>query len=135
MSTSLLLISHEGIASNLLSTAAAIINQTPDNIDYVEVPMDSPVDKMRTEIQNKLDQLSNNEDTIILTDIYGGTPSNLASCFVTSKNIQLISGLNLAMIIKALNYRALPLNELIEKIIQGGQQSIARHNHEHPTCF
>ena len=134
MSVALLLISHKGIASNLLETAASIVNDKPVNMAYVEVPMDAPVDTIRQKIQKKLDQFDQNREVLILTDIYGGTPSNIASCFISSENTQLISGLNLAMIIKAINYRNLPLTELVEKIIQGGHQSIAQHNDEHPSC-
>lgn len=134
MSVALLLISHKGIASNLLETASSIVNDKPVNMAYIEVPMDAPVDAMRQNIQDKLAQFDQNMDVLILTDIYGGTPSNLASCFISSENTQLVSGLNLAMIIKAINYRSLPLNELVEKIIRGGRDSIAQHNEEHPSC-
>ncbi|MES0327615.1 MAG: PTS fructose transporter subunit IIA [Gammaproteobacteria bacterium] len=134
MSVALLLVSHKGIASNLLNTAASIVNDKPVNMAYVEVPMDAPIDIMRQNIQKKLDQFDKNKDVLILTDIYGGTPSNLASCFISNTNTRLVSGLNLAMIIKAINYRSLPLTELVEKIIQGGRQSIAQHVDEHPSC-
>lgn len=134
MSVALLLVSHKGIASNLLNTAASIVNDKPVNMAYVEIPMDAPIDTMRQNIQKKLDQFDQNKDVLILTDIYGGTPSNLASCFISNTNTRLVSGLNLAMIIKAINYRSLPLSELVEKIIQGGRQSIAQHIDEHPSC-
>ena len=134
MSVTLLLVSHKGIASNLLETAFSIVNDRPANISYVEVPMDAPVDSMKNDIKKQLDQLDQSDEVLILTDIYGGTPSNIASCFISSKNTRLISGLNLAMIIKAINYRNLPLTELIEKIISGGRQSIEQHNNEHPSC-
>lgn len=134
MSVALLLISHEGIASNLLATASSIVNDTPVNMAYVEVPMDAAIDDIKKDIQKKLEQFNQDREVLILTDIYGGTPSNLASCFIASKNTQLISGLNLAMIIRAINYRDLPLPELVEKIIEGGRQSIAQHNNEHPSC-
>lgn len=134
MSTGLLLVSHKGIASNLLATAASIINETPGNMAYIEIPMDASVETMKQNIQKQLDQLEPDQDVLILTDIYGGTPSNIASCFVTNKHTRLISGLNLAMIIKAINYRDLPLTELVDKVIVGGHQSIAQHNSEHPSC-
>ena len=135
MSVALLLVSHKGIASNLLETAASIVNNKPDNMAYVEVPMDAPIETMRQNIQEKLDQFDENKEVLILTDIYGGTPSNLASCFISNEKTKLVSGLNLAMIIKAINYRSLPLSELVERIIQGGRQSIAQHTDESPSCY
>jgi len=134
MSVALLLVSHNGIASNLLNTASSIVNDRPTNIAYVEVPMDASVDTIKLNIQKKLEQFDQSKEVLILTDIYGATPSNIASCFISNKNIQLVSGLNLAMIIKAINYRSLPLTELVEKIIQGGRQSIAQHTDESSSC-
>ncbi|MDH3342654.1 MAG: PTS sugar transporter subunit IIA [Gammaproteobacteria bacterium] len=134
MSVALLLISHKGIASSLLDTASSIVNDRPVNMAYVEVPMDASTDSVKQNIQEKLNSFDQNKEVLILTDIYGATPSNLASCFISNDNTQLISGLNLAMIIKAINYRGLPLTELVEKIIQGGRQSIEQHNNEHTSC-
>ncbi|MCW8924539.1 MAG: PTS fructose transporter subunit IIA, partial [Gammaproteobacteria bacterium] len=75
MSVALLLVSHQGIASSLLDTAESIINDKPVNMAYVEVAMDAPVDQVRKDIQKKIDQFDQNRDVLILTDIYGGTPS------------------------------------------------------------
>lgn len=134
MSTALLLISHKGIASNLLNTALSIVNDNPTDIAYVEVPMDASVDAIKSSIHDKIEQFGANKEVLILTDIYGATPSNLASCFISNNNTQLVSGLNLAMIIKAINYQHLPLTALVEKIILGGRQSIAQHTDESPSC-
>ena len=134
MNVALLLVSHKGIASSLLDAATRIVNDKPSNIAYVEIPMDAPIDTMRKNIRDQLDKFDKNKDILILTDIYGGTPSNLASCFILNDKIQLVSGVNLAMIIKAINYRSLPLTELVEKIIEGGRQSITQHIKEHPSC-
>ena len=134
MNVALFIITHEGIANNLLRTALSIINDQPENINCFEIPMDAPVEAIKHDIQNKIEQLDKNKEILFLTDIYGGTPSNIASSFINEKKIQLISGLNLAMIIKAINYRDLPLNELVEKIIEGGRQSIMQRDNENQIC-
>ena len=134
MNVALFIITHEGIANNLLRTALSIINDQPENINCFEIPMDAPVEEIKHDIQNTIEQLDKNKEILFLTDIYGGTPSNIASSFINGQRIRLISGLNLAMIIKAINYRDLPLSELVEKIIEGGRQSIMQRDNENPIC-
>ncbi|MDH5711802.1 MAG: PTS sugar transporter subunit IIA [Gammaproteobacteria bacterium] len=134
MNVALFIVTHEGIANNLLRTALSIINDQPENINCFEIPMDAPVETIKHNIQNRIEQLDKNKEILFLTDIYGGTPSNIASSFINDEKIRLISGLNLAMIIKAINYRDLPLNELVEKIIEGGRQSIMQRDNENPIC-
>lgn len=127
MSVALLLVTHNKIASSLIEVASNIVNNAPENFACIEVPMDTPTDAMETKINDQLNQLDRNEGMLILTDMYGGTPSNIANRFLHQKNTHLISGLNLPMLVKIMNYRNLPLAELSEKILSGGKQGIALH--------
>ena len=127
MSVALLLITHKKIASSLIEVASSIVNDAPENFACIEVPMDAPVDAVETRINDQLDQLDRNDGLMILTDMYGGTPSNIANKYLQQKDTHLISGLNLPMLVKIMNYRTLPLAELSEKILSGGQQGIGLH--------
>ena len=127
MSVALLLITHKKIASSLVEVASSIVNDALENFSCIEVPMDTPTDTMETKISDQLNQLDRNEGMLILTDMYGGTPSNIANKFLQQKDTHLISGLNLPMLVKILNYRNLPLAELSEKILSGGKQGIELH--------
>ena len=89
--------------------------------------MDSPTETIESEINKRLDRLDRSDGTLILTDLYGGTPSNIASKFAQFNDTRFVSGLNLPMLVKIMNYRNLPLNELTEKILGGGEQSILLH--------
>ncbi len=127
MSVALLLVTHKKIASSLIEVASSIVNNAPENFACIEVPMDTSTETMETTISNQLEQLDRNEGMLILTDMYGGTPSNIANKFLQQKNTCLISGLNLPMLVRIMNYRDLPLTELSEKILSGGKQSITLH--------
>ena len=127
MSVALLLITHKKIASSLVEVASSIVNDALENFSCIEVPMDTPTDTMETKISDQLNQLDRNEGMLILTDMYGGTPSNIANKFIQQKDTRLISGLNLPMLVKILNYRNLPLAELSEKVLSGGKQGIELH--------
>lgn len=127
MSVALLLVTHKKIATSLIECASNIVNDAPDNLAFVEVPMDIPTDPIESEISDKLDTLDRDDGTLILTDLYGGTPSNIASKFAQLNDTRFISGLNLPMLVKIMNYRDLPLDELTEKILGGGKKSIVLH--------
>ena len=127
MSVALLLITHDKIASSLIEVVDTIVNNTPNNISYVEVPMDAPTENIESSIEDKLNQLNQDDGTLILTDMYGSTPSNIAFKFSQQNNTRLISGLNLPMLVRIMNYRNLPLDELAEKTLSGGKQSISIH--------
>ena len=127
MSVALLLVTHKKIASSLIECASNIVNDVPENFACIEVPMDSPTETIESEINKRLDRLDRSDGTLILTDLYGGTPSNIASKFAQFNDTRFVSGLNLPMLVKIMNYRNLPLNELTEKILGGGEQSILLH--------
>lgn len=127
MSVALLLITHEKIATSLMDVASSIVNDVPENYACVEVPMDASVDTMEAVAREKFDQLDKTDGALILTDLYGSTPSNIANKFATQENTHLVSGLNLPMLVKIMNYRDLPLSELVTQILSGGKQSITLH--------
>ena len=128
MSIALFFITHEGIASNLLCIAQSIIQKPENNLSFIEVPMDADIDTMINSIQNKLYKLDLNQGILFITDIYGGTPSNIAQLLTTNYGANLISGVNLPMIIRLLNYRDETEQVLIEKALDGARKGIQIHN-------
>ena len=128
MSIALFLITHEGIASNLLSIGQSIIQKPDDNLSSIEVPMNANLDTMINNIENKLNKLDLNNGILFITDIYGGTPSNIAQLLATNYDANLISGINLPMIIRLLNYRDETEQVLIQKALDGARAGIQIHN-------
>jgi len=61
---------------------------------------------------------------LILTDMYGSTPSNIATEFSKYKNVKIISGINLSMLLNIFNYPSLNLDKLSKKAIEGGKEGI-----------
>ena len=125
MSAALLLITHEHIAEDLLSTAHNILKNPIGNISAIEIPMDASVEYITDSINTQLATLDTHDGILILTDLVGSTPFNVATQIKEGHaNSYLISGLNLPMLLKLSNYRELPLNELADKAIIGGQSGI-----------
>ncbi len=127
MSIALFFISHEGIASNLIKIGEAILQKKNSNLSCLEVPMDANVNSMLENIDNKLSQLDTTQGLLIITDIYGGTPSNIAQKIADKHQTDLISGINLPMVIRLLNYRDESLDSLLQKALDGAKKGI-QHN-------
>ncbi len=128
MSIALFFITHEGIASNLLNMGESIIRKPNNNLSFIEVPMDADFDTMINSIQSKLNKLNLNRGILFITDIYGGTPSNIAQLLATNYDANLISGVNLPMIIRLLNYRNETEQVLIQKALDGAHKGIQVNN-------
>lgn len=128
MSTALFFITHEGIASNLLNIGEAIIQKPGRNLSYCEVPMNANIDSRTARIEKMITQLDLSDGIIFITDIYGSTPSNIAQQLASRYSAKLISGVNLPMIIRLLNYRDIEQTELIEKALDGAHLGIQQQN-------
>ncbi len=124
MSIAILFITHQGIAGNLLSIGESIIKKPADNLAFIEVPMDADIDTIIDNIENKLKRLDLNNGILFITDIYGGTPSNIAQRLASDYQANLISGVNLPMVIRLLNYRDEAQQILIQKALDGAHKGI-----------
>jgi PTS system ascorbate-specific IIA component len=128
MNTALFFITHDGIASSLLHIGESIIGRPMSNLAYHEVAMDSSVLQAMKSIENKLQALDLSDDLIFITDIIGATPSNIAQQLAAKYDAKLISGVNLPMVIRLLNYRDAGIQELVSKAIDGARDSVVLMN-------
>lgn len=129
MSVALFFITHEGIASNLLTVAETII-KPGSNISYAEIAMDMDTGSAIDDIEDSIAQLDTKEGILFFTDIYGSTPSNVAQQLADRYHAHLISGVNLPMIIRLLNYRNETEETLVQKALEGAKKSIQDNSPE-----
>lgn len=124
MSVGLLLITHEGIASNMLSTAKNMLGICPLSTHALEVPLDTSPEEITAQAQLHIKNLDQGNGVLILTDLYGSTPSNIGNKLLVNSNVELIAGLNLPMLVRLLNYPQLDLQEMVQKALSGGKDGI-----------
>ena len=130
MSTALFFITHEGIADSMLTIGEAIIQKPNENLSYVEIPMDADTESIAQDIEHRLTQLKLDDGLLFITDIYGSTPSNVAQKIAGRYSADLISGVNLPMVIRLLNYRNKDKQTLIKKALTGAKHGIQLNNIE-----
>ena len=126
MSVGLLIITHDIIGQALYDAATSVLGSCPIRTHVVAIQFDYDRDDMLREIQEKIIELDTGAGVLVLTDLYGATPSNI-TCLVEEQNIAIVSGVNLPMLIRVLNYPNLSLQELIAKAISGGTEGIIQY--------
>ncbi|VAW96907.1 hypothetical protein MNBD_GAMMA23-1361 [hydrothermal vent metagenome] len=123
MSVSVLIITHDKIGQVILDAAVKIIGSCPMPIRAISIDMDCDYKKKLTKITAIISELDSHTGLLILTDLYGATPSNIATS-IDIENSIVVAGLNLPMLIRVMNYHTLPLYELGDKAIGGGKDGV-----------
>lgn len=124
MSVGLLLITHEGIASSLLNTSTKMLGICPLSTRTLEVPLDASPEKIICQAKTYIEVLNQGNGVLIITDLFGSTPSNIGSKLVIDSATRLVTGLNLPMLVRLLNYPQLDLDEMTQKALSGGKDGI-----------
>lgn len=120
-----LIIAHNHLGQQLLETATDMLNRRPPQVRSLDVLQDDdPVDLL-ARARRLLAEIDQGAGVLVLTDMYGSTPSNIAHRLGDNQHtVRVISGINLPMLIRALNYADLPLEELVQKALSGGREGI-----------
>ncbi|MBN2225493.1 MAG: PTS sugar transporter subunit IIA [Deltaproteobacteria bacterium] len=119
----IVIVSHLNLASELLKTAELIVGKIPAS-RALSLDPKKDVEILRKEIQSAVKEVNSGNGVIILTDMFGGTPSNLALTFL-SPQVEVVSGANLPMLIKVTAQRGeTPLKELAIKAKESGRNNI-----------
>lgn len=127
MSTGILLVTHEDIGAQLVAVSKAIFKQRTTAIALVSIPADigpEVLGKYADLIRTAMLAQENGEGLLVLTDVYGATPDNLARYFSTECNARVVSGINLPMLLRVLNYAHQSLEQLCQTASSGGIKGI-----------
>ena len=100
----LVLVTHGNLAKEFLSAMQHVVGQQPQ-VDTVCIGPDDDMEMRRNEIMEKVNQTNSGEGVILLTDMFGGTPSNLALSIMDRANVEILAGINLPMLIKIATLR------------------------------
>ncbi|MCP4681011.1 MAG: PTS sugar transporter subunit IIA [Desulfobacterales bacterium] len=122
----LLIISHCDVGKELLNAAELILGRV-EAADTVSITQTSENEDVLATISEKIKNLDQGQGVLVLTDMFGGTPSNLSLSFLAEGKVEVLSGANLPMVVAVSEGRdSLTLNELGEKALNAGRKSIAQ---------
>jgi PTS system mannose-specific IIA component len=120
----ILLVTHGRIASELKAAAEAIAGST-ERLEAVGLDWNEDASETRRRIEEALARLDGPGGVLVLTDMFGGTPSNLAFPFLQESHVEIATGANLPMVLRALSGRRNePLPELAHAVAERGRKSI-----------
>lgn len=113
MAVGILLITHQGIGTPLIAVATQLLRQLPLRAEAFEVPFDGSPDALLPQASAALRRVDGGGGVLVLTDLYGATPSNLAAKVARlGTPVRRVSGLSLPMLLRVMNYADLELDEL-----------------------
>lgn len=125
MSVGILLVTHQLLGTALLRVANGIFGTCPTRAEALEVENDAPCEVLLAHAQGLLDRLDTGDGVLVLTDIYGSTPANLARDLLDgSRQVRLVAGVNLPMLVRALSYAGLDLDAVADKALTGGRDGV-----------
>lgn len=123
MSTSILLIAHAPLAHALRECALHVFADCGDSVVALDVQPNERPEETLAQAQILLDQLGT-DSTLVLTDVFGATPCNVAQRLVDGVRSRLVTGVNLPMLLRAVSYRAEPLDSVVTRAVVGGTQGV-----------
>lgn len=120
MSVGILIISHDGIGASLFGTANFMFKDNPLNVKLLSASRESDPDELLESAILLLKELDQGDGILVLTDLFGSTPSNIAHRLHEHANVNIVTGINLSMLIRIFNYPNLNLADMTDKAYSGG---------------
>jgi len=123
----IVIVTHGQLGNALVDTAAIILGEPPKAVVPVSIDLTRDINTLRQKIQDQIKQVDHNRGILILTDMFGGTPSNLSYSFLEEGRVEVISGVNLPVLIKSVNLRSkgADLHDMAKTIEAYGKKSIS----------
>jgi PTS system mannose-specific IIA component len=125
--TAILIIAHAPLAHALRECALHVFPDCGAHVAAIDVQPNMPPEETLATARIAIDQLSRTgpvSGVLVLTDIFGATPSNVAQKLVDGVKSRLITGVNLPMLLRSVSYRNEPLEALVSRAVIGGTQGV-----------
>ncbi len=120
------IVSHGQVANELLAAAEAVVGDL-SNITAVSIGWHDDVEMARDEISRAIKKVSDGVGVLVLTDMFGGTPTNISAMFLKDGEVEIVTGVNLPMVIKlATVSESISLHELAAQVEEQGKSAICR---------
>jgi PTS system mannose-specific IIA component len=119
-----IIVSHGKLAEELLNALTIILGEVA-NMEAISIGWYDDVEDSKRKINQSLKRVNQKNGVLIFTDMFGGTPSNLSFSFLKDDTIEIITGVNLPMLIKFVSLqRSNKLKEVAKKVVEQGKKNI-----------
>jgi len=122
----ILIVSHGAFGESLIHSASHVLGKRPLFLRQVGVTVHDDPDAILPVVEDLIRFLDQGQGVLVLTDIYGATPANIATRVLKPGRVEGIAGVNLPMLIRALTYREEPLDSVLAKALEGATEGVLR---------
>ena len=122
----ILLVTHVEIGKSMIDCAAHILDNYPISVESLSINSNNDLHQYNDIIAKKIQNLESGHGVLIITDIYGATPCNLLNKFIQKDKVEVVTGINLPMLIKAISDRKDNINTLINDSIECAKKNIKK---------
>jgi mannose PTS system EIIA component len=122
----ILIIAHGTLGESLVHCASHVLNKRPPRLQQLGVTAQDDPLLLLPRARSLVKELDEGSGVLILSDMYGGTPANIAAKLLVPGRIEGVAGVNLPMLIRSLTYRDRPLATLVTKAVSGGCEGVMR---------
>jgi PTS system mannose-specific IIA component len=120
----ILIVAHGAFGEALIHSASHVLGKRPLRVRQVGVTVHDDPEAILPQASELVRQLDQGDGVLVLTDIFGATPGNIALRLLVPGRVEGVSGVNLPMLIRALTYRDQGLALAVEKALSGGSEGV-----------
>ena len=122
----IVIVTHSNLGSAIIDAAEFVLGAGPEAVVAVSIDLKEDPEKLRKKIANAIKSVNRNKGILVLTDMFGGTPSNLSYSFLEEGKVEVLSGVNLPILIKAIDIRQkMDLSKMAKNLENFGKRSIS----------
>lgn len=122
----ILLLTHAPLGRAFIEAATHVFRGAPERVEALDVIADQNPDDVRKLAMDAITRLNDGSGVLVITDVMGGTPSNCTLQLCQPGEVEVIAGISLPMLLRALTYRHNTLDVMIEMALAGGQNGACR---------
>lgn len=127
----ILLITHAPLGKAFIEAATHVFRSAPEQLESLDVIADQDPDEVRRLAREAIARIDDGSGVLVLTDIVGATPSNCTLQLCIPGKVEVVAGVSLPMLLRAISYRRNTLDSVAEMALAGGQKGVCRV--EQPT--
>ena len=120
----ILIIAHGTLGESLIQSASHVMGGRPAQLAHIGVSLHDDPQVVLPQAIKLLRGLDEGGGVLVMSDVYGATPSNIACRLLTPGKVEGVAGVNLPMLVRALTYRNEPLKTVVSKAISGGIEGV-----------
>lgn len=122
----ILLLTHAPLGNAFIDAATHVFRARPDRMEAIDVRADQDTAEVNRMAQEAIKRLDDGSGVLVITDVMGGTPSNCTRKLCNPGHIEVIAGISLPMLLRALTYRNDTIDVVVEMALAGGQSGAVR---------